>query len=318
MLANGPPCTSAGEAVERLHEIGLERVLEQRSHSAGRLEIGGGDRPLVSGPADHHAAELLLELLKAGCEAEGRHNLRGDRNVETVLARKAVARAKPDNGLAKRAVVHIEHAPPGDAPLIETERVAPVHVIVDHRRKQIVRRCDGVKIAGEMEVDLVHRDNLGVAAAGRAALHAEARPERRLAQADDRFPADAVERVAEADGGCRLALARRGRADRRHKNELAVRAVRETAKKIILELGDEAAERAQGGFRARRSSRRSLRSVSAAQRARFRCQTAWTDASPGAAAPRAANVRQRIVCPASFCKRESWRRRSPADISART
>ena len=122
--------------------------------------------------------------------------------------------AEADDDLAKRAVVHVEHAPPGDAPLIEAERVAPVHVIVDHRGEQIVRRCDGVKIAGEMEVDLLHRRDLGVAPAGRAPLDAEAGPERRLAQADDRLPADAVERVAEADGGRRLALAGRGRADR--------------------------------------------------------------------------------------------------------
>ena len=179
-VGEGAPVHQRGRSFERLHEIGLERLLEERRHGARRFEIQGADRPPVSGPADHHTAELLLELLKAGCEAEGRHDLRGDGNVETVLAWKAVARAEPDNCFAKRAVVHIEHAPPGDAPLIEAERVAPVHVIVDHRRKQIVRRCDGVKIAGEMEVDLVHGNNLGVAAAGRAALHAEARARARV------------------------------------------------------------------------------------------------------------------------------------------
>jgi len=35
----------------------------------------------------------------------------------------------------------------------------------------------------------------------------------------------AIERVAEADGGCRLALARRGGADRRDKDKLPVRAI---------------------------------------------------------------------------------------------
>src|SRR5208283_5827885 len=99
-----------------------------------------------------------------------------------------------------------------------------------------------------MEVDLVHRHDLGVASAGRAALQAEAGTERGLAQTDDRLPADAVERIAEADRRRRLALAGRGRVDRRHKNELAVGSVPETAKKIILELGDEAAEGMQGGF----------------------------------------------------------------------
>src|SRR5271155_4123014 len=99
-----------------------------------------------------------------------------------------------------------------------------------------------MKVASEMEVDLVHRRDLSVTSARRASLQAEARPERGLAQADDRLLADAVERIAEADGGRRLALARRGGGDRGHKNELAAGSVPETAKKIILELGDEAAE----------------------------------------------------------------------------
>src|SRR5271155_3985938 len=99
-----------------------------------------------------------------------------------------------------------------------------------------------------MEVDLVHRHDLRVASARRASLQAETGTERGLAQADDRLLADAVERVAETDRRRRLALARRRRADRGHENELAVGPVAETAKKIILELGDEAAERVQCGF----------------------------------------------------------------------
>ena len=50
-----------------------------------------------------------------------------------------------------------------------------------------------------MEVDVLHRYDLRVAAAGRAALDAEAGPERRLAQAAHRLLADEVEAVAEAD-----------------------------------------------------------------------------------------------------------------------
>ena len=78
--------------------------------------------------------------------------------------------------------------------------------------EQVVGERDGVEVAGEMEVDVLHRHDLRVAAAGRAALHAEHRPERRLAQADHRLLADLVERVAEADRGRGLALARRRRA----------------------------------------------------------------------------------------------------------
>ena len=76
-------------------------------------------------------------------------------------------------------------------------------------------------IAGEVQVDVLHRCHLSVAAAGTAALHAEARPQRRLPQADSGALANAVERVAEADGGCGLALASRSRVDGRDEDQLA-------------------------------------------------------------------------------------------------
>ena len=91
----------------------------------------------------------------------------------------------------KRAVVHVDHAPPGDAPHVEARLVALVNVIVDERRQQVVSQRDRGEVAGEMQVDVFHRHDLRVAAAGGAALHAEHRAERGLAQADQRLLADA-------------------------------------------------------------------------------------------------------------------------------
>ena len=118
----------------------------------------------------------------------------------------------PMTAVAQRAVVHVEDAPEGDVALIDPERVPVMQVVVDHRREEVVRGRDGREVSGEMEVDVLHRDDLGVAAAGGSPLHAEARPERGLAQRDDRALAEAVERLAEAHGRRRLALARRRRA----------------------------------------------------------------------------------------------------------
>src|SRR3546814_18997385 len=70
---------------------------------------------------------------------------------------------------------------------IDVDLFAPVDVVVDQGRQQGVRRGDGVEVAGEVEVDVLHRHHLGVAAAGGAALHAEAGPERGLAQAHPRL-----------------------------------------------------------------------------------------------------------------------------------
>jgi hypothetical protein len=94
-------------------------------------------------------------------------------------------------------------------------------VVVHHRREQVVGRGDGVEVAGEVEVDVLHRHHLRVAAAGRAALDAEARAQRRLAQADGGALPDRVQRVAEADGGGGLALAGRRGTDAGDEHQLA-------------------------------------------------------------------------------------------------
>src|SRR5262249_37341533 len=168
-------------------------------------------------------AKPLRQILEVGREAEDRHDLRGDRNVETVFARKAVGGpAERGNDAAQRPVVHVHDPAPGDAPRVEPKGISPVDVVVDQGGEQVVRRGDSVEVPGEVEVDVFHGDDLRVAAARRTALDAKAGPQAGFTQADDRLLADAVEAIAEADGRGRLALAGGGRGDRGHQDELAV------------------------------------------------------------------------------------------------
>ena len=64
-------------------------------------------------------------------------------------------------------------------------------MVVEHRGKQVVRRADGVEVTGKVEVDVLHRDDLGIAAAGGTAFHPEHRAERRLTERDRHVFADA-------------------------------------------------------------------------------------------------------------------------------
>jgi len=164
-------------AFERLHQVGGERLLEQRRHRALRLEVGGVHRLPVARIATTMLPSRFLRSSEVAGEAEDRHHLRGGPDVEAVLARKSIGdAAERGDDLAQRPVVHVEHAPPSHPPLVDGERIAPVDVIVDHGGEQIVGRRDGVEVAGEMQVDVFHRHDLGIAAAGRRRLHAERGP----------------------------------------------------------------------------------------------------------------------------------------------
>ncbi|GJE30649.1 hypothetical protein LDDCCGHA_0818 [Methylobacterium oxalidis] len=226
-------------ALQGLHEVGLQRVLEEHGHRARGLHVLEGDELAVAGLGDDDAAEALLEILEVLGEAEHRHHLGGHRDVEAVLAREAVGDAAERlvDG-AQRPVVHVDHAAPEDAPHVDVELVRPVDVVVDQRGGQRVRRGDGVEVAGEVQVDLLHRHDLRLAAARSTPLHAEAGAERGLAQADHGLLADAVQRVAEADRRRRLAFAGRRRADRGHEDELALGPALQARDVAVVDLGD--------------------------------------------------------------------------------
>ena len=213
-----------GRTLERLDKVGAERVAQQGGHRALGLEIVRRDGRAVIRISHDDAAEPRLEIGKALREAEHRHDLACNGDIEPVLARASVRpAAKPVHNVPQLPVVHIDAAFPCDLLRVDPEGVALLYVVVEHRREQVVRRADGVKIAGKVEVYILHRDDLGIPAAGRAALDAKYRPERRLAQRGHGvFPA-APQRVRETDGGRGLALARGRRRDGRNENELSVR-----------------------------------------------------------------------------------------------
>ena len=89
------------------------------------------------------------------------------------------------------------------------------HARINGGRQQIIRCDDGVNVAGEMEIELLHRNDLAVAAACRAALDAERGPLAGLANASEHLLAQVrAQRLAEADGGGGLSLAQRRGRDR--------------------------------------------------------------------------------------------------------
>ena len=71
--------------LQRLHEVGLHGVLEQHGHGAVGLEVAGIDRGLVAAVGDDDVAEALFEVLEVVGEAEDRHDLGGDGDVEAGL-----------------------------------------------------------------------------------------------------------------------------------------------------------------------------------------------------------------------------------------
>ena len=151
-------------ALERLHEVRLERLLEEHGHRAGRLQLLGGDGLALVRRADGDRAEPGAQVEEVAGDGDDRHHLGGGGDVVAGLARVAVrAAAEADGDVAQRAVVDVDAAPPADRERVDPELVAVQEVRLEHRGEEVVRGADRVDVAGEVEVHVLHRDDLRVA-----------------------------------------------------------------------------------------------------------------------------------------------------------
>ncbi len=216
--------------LQGLHQVGHQRVAHQDGHGAAHAEIvrGEGLAALVGG--QHDAPQPLAEVLDAGGQGQDGHHLGGHRDVVPGLARGAVPRAtQADDDLAQCGVLDVHDAVPEDGERVDVQAAQvdaregavgepPLveHAPVDGRRGQVVRHAHGVNVAGEVQVKVLHRHDLRVPAAGRAALDAKGGAHGGLADAGEHPVAElGAQRLGEAHGGGRLALAEGRGGDRR-------------------------------------------------------------------------------------------------------
>ena len=163
---------------QRLHQIGLERFFQQHGHGALGFQIPRLDFPFVISLCNGNISKAFFQILQTGRQTEHRHHFRSHRDAEMVFPDNTVRlSAHTDHHMTQRAVIHIQTALEGNGARVDPETVPLLQVIVDQRTKQIVRTGDRMEIAGKMQVDLFHGDDLGIAAARRAAFHTEDRSE---------------------------------------------------------------------------------------------------------------------------------------------
>lgn len=221
--------------------------------------LGGGDRTAVPRDANDDCIETVAEIGPAGGQPENGHDLRCGGNHETRLTVCPIALQTESNAdTAKGAVVYVECARPRDLRRIEVQCVAMEEVGVDHGGQQVMCGSDGVKVAVEMQVDLLAGFHLRETASGCPAFEAEDRPQRWFAGSDDGFVAHAFEGLGQSNGNNRLAFSGNGGRGRRNKDELAADRKGRIGEYFELELGAIGAERFIVGWRKRKLCRNFL------------------------------------------------------------
>ena len=118
---------------------------------------------------------------------------------------------------------------------IDVQFISLIDMVVDHRCQEVVCRADRVEIACEVEVDVLHGNDLSVSAAGSAALDTEDRSEGGLAQSDHYLLAELLQAVSESDCRRCLSFSCRCGVHRCHKDQLAVLPVG-ILQKLVVDL----------------------------------------------------------------------------------
>ena len=165
-------------ALERLEQVRLDRVAQQDGHRAGDAEVLGGDRR----PVDVVARTIRPSRARRSKRsvARARTAMTSEPTVMTNSVSRGTPSSRPPRPMttcrSARSLMSTtrgQRIPCGSMP----ERVLVVEAVVEEGGGEVVRRADGVDVAGQVEVEVLHRDDLAVAAAGGAALDPEDRAE---------------------------------------------------------------------------------------------------------------------------------------------
>ena len=87
-----------------------------------------------------------------------------------------LASAKANDHVAERPIADVEDPRPEDPLRIDVQRVLVMEAVVEKRASEIVGRADRVDVARQVEVEILHRDDLAVATTGRATLDPKTGP----------------------------------------------------------------------------------------------------------------------------------------------
>ena len=234
----------------------MQRVLHQDGDRAADAQVIEGDGVATDVRSDHdpsaagpEVAERRGVVVPVG-ERQNRHQLGSHRDVVTGLAGPAVdTTAQAQHHVTKCPIVDVDHAAPLGPEHVDIEPLQPdrlelgvahaslvVPARVHGSGRQVVGHADGMHITGQVQVELVHGDDLAVATPRCTALDPESRSHRGLADGRYGLLPEETQSLNQTDRGGGLALPERGGRDRGDVDVLAGRAGADPLQYVEVDL----------------------------------------------------------------------------------
>ena len=187
-----------------LHQVRQKGVFQQYGDRSSNPQVIDCERLIVVCISQQDITDAAFQVFQIGRQTKDSHHFGSRRDVESCLCRNTVCRtSQAGYDIAQATVVYVEHAFPFDLFQPFAGVACLIDIIIQQRCDHVVGRCNRVEIAGEMQVDVFHRQYLCVSASGCSALHSETRTQRGFTQGGDCFFTYLVQAQGQTDRyGC--------------------------------------------------------------------------------------------------------------------
>ena len=205
-----------------LNQIWLQSIEKESYDTATYTHILYGKWLVILGDAQEDVIYTATKIIDACCKTHDSHDFRSRSDIEASLCLDAVLISYTGDDAAETTVVYVHHAAPENLLQLESLCLVLETVVIQEGSNHVVGLCNGMEIASEMEINLIHRQNLGVTATCSTTLHAEARTQRWFAKSHYSLLANLLHTQGETHGYGGLAITSLGRTDSGNEDEMMV------------------------------------------------------------------------------------------------
>ena len=157
-----------------LHEVRMDGIHEQHEQRAYATKVAHIERFALAGYTQQDVLKAFAKVVHICGKTKDSHNLGSRSDIESRFSDHTIAIAQSRYDISQRTVVHIHHTSPINGLQLLWLALMAEDIVVDKSRYEVVGRSDGMHIACEMKVYLLHWQHLRIATARSATLHAKA------------------------------------------------------------------------------------------------------------------------------------------------
>ena len=236
-VCEGTSVHNGRSTFDGLHQIGIYRIPQQSRHSTLCFDIPGVNRLAGIIVGNQDITQTLFQVIHVLGKTENCHNLGSHGDNKAVFPRHAVDLATQTNdNIPQSPVIHIQATLDLNPPGVNAQCISLLEVVVQHGAAQVIGRSDRVHIPGEMKVDILHGQHLGISSSCSASLDTKHRSQRGFPQRNDSLLANFSHGLSQTGCGGGFTLTSRGGIDGGHQHQLTVGFLGQTCKGTLINL----------------------------------------------------------------------------------